>query len=172
MEIDSFVLSCVHTLLGTMKGTVLSGEGIEPQVMMFGRENGAPAICPMLGVSEFFHSKKGKSLLKPIIKATWTKISGDRPGLQLLAVIVLSDARVQTVLTKEFESMGRDLKALFEKPGVTEALVVQVSLAEGDISYLWPYVRSGKDIVFAPESTTMERPRGSSSLVADLWPIS
>lgn len=97
MEIDPFVLSCVHTMLGTMKGTVLSGEEIEPQVMMFGRENGAPAICPMLGVSEFFHSKMGKSLLKPVIKQTWTKISGDRPDLQLLAVIVLTDARSRTI---------------------------------------------------------------------------
>lgn len=172
MEIDPFVLSCVNTLLGTMKGTVLKGEEIVPQVMMFGRENGVPAISPVLGIAEFFLSKEGKAKLKPVIKETWRRISADKPGLSLLAVMVLSDAWVETVSIEEWEKMGRKRSAPFsEKPGMAEALLVQVSLAKGDITYQWPYVRGGKEIVFAPESTSMERPRGSSSLVADLWPI-
>jgi hypothetical protein len=173
MEIDPFVVSCVNSFLGTMQGTVRSGVEVVPQVIMFGRENGAPAILPIVGISEFFESKQGKAKLKPLIKETWRQISADKPGLSLVAVIVLSDARTRTVSKKEWEKMGRKTNdQFFEKPGVSETLIVQVSLADGDIAYQWPYVRSGKEIVFAPASTRLERPRGSSSLVADLWPLS
>lgn len=172
MEIDPFVLSCVHTLLGTMKGTVEEGEEIVPQVILFARENEAPAILPVLGISEFFKSKQGKAQLKPLIKATWAKIMAGKPSLTLIAVIVLSDAWVEVIPIEEWEKMGRKRSAPFEeKPGMAEALLVQVSLADGDVTYQWPYVRGEKEIVFAPESSSMERPRGSSSLVADLWPI-
>lgn len=37
------------------------------------------------------------------------------------------------------------------KPGMDEALVVQISLADGDWTYQWPYVRGEKEIVFTAE---------------------
>lgn len=172
MEIDPFVLSCVNSLLATMRGTIEAAVEVVPQVILFARENGAPAILPIVGISEFFESKQGKAKLKPLIKETWRQISADKPGLSLVAVIVLSDARIRTVSKEEREKMGRKTNAEFyEKAGASETLVVQVCLSEGDVLYHWLYVRAGKEIVFSPESTRMERPRGSSSLVADLWPI-
>lgn len=172
MEIDPFVVSCVNCLLKTMRGMVEVGEEIVPQVILLARENGAPAILPLLGITDLFESKQGKARLKPLIKATWAKISAGKPSLTLMAVIVLSDARTRTVSAEEWEKMGRKTNAEFyEKAGGSETLVVQVCLSEGDVLYHWLYVRGGKEIVFAPESTQMERPRGSSSLVADLWPI-
>lgn len=156
-----------------MKQQIRDGEEIMPQVFLFGRDNGETAMFPLVGVEAFFASKDSKRLLRPVVKKIWEKVKIDKPNCELVAVFLLSDTWVETVATEEWEKMGRQRSAPFEpKPGMAEALLVQVSLSDSDVCYQWPYVRGENDVVFTAKPRNMRSLNdGTKALLMGLWPL-
>lgn len=172
MEMDSWVSAIIDSSLQTAKNFVCSGQEVVPQVFLVAREDGDPAVFPVIGVEKFFDSKESKRKLRPFVKLLWDSIALNS-AFKLLAVVVVSDAWVEYVSVPEFEKImerGRD-RPFSPKPGMAEALVVQVSLAEAELQYKWPYVRGEKEVVFAAEPSIEKAPDGPKALVMGLWPL-
>lgn len=173
IKIDPLVSAFVDSTLKGMQKLVLQGEEVAPQVILFARENEKTTIIPLVGVSVFFESKEGKRRLRGLVKDVWNGISSNQPALKLLAVCMLSDAWVENVSIGEFEKLmrqGRD-NEFAPKPSMAEALVIQVSLADGEFQYQWPYVRGKDEIVFAAEPTIVKSPDGPKALLMGMWPL-
>lgn len=171
--IDPFVSAFIDSTMKGMQKLVLSGDEVAPQVILFARENGEPAILPILGVGVFFASKEGKRQLRAVVRKAWESISSTKPGLKLSAVLMLSDAWVENVSNEEFEKLvrnGRDTP-FAPQPGMAEALMIQASLADKDIQYQWPYVRGDGEIVFAREPAVERSPDGPRALLMRMWPL-
>lgn len=173
IEIDSLVSAFVDSTLKGMQKLVRKDEEVAPQVILFAREQEGTAIIPLIGVAEFFQSKEGKRKLRFVVKNAWQSISADKPGLKLIAVLMLSDAWVENVSLEEFAKImrqGRD-SPFAPKPGMSEALMIQVSLADQEIQYEWPYVRGKDGVVFAKEPRIEKSPDGPKALLMGMWPL-
>ncbi len=174
MEIDPFVKAFVDSTFKQMQKYVRTREEVAPQVFLFGREkDGGSAIIPLIGVSEFFRSKEEKYKLRPLVKKVWQEMSSSKPWLKLMAVVVLSDAWAGEISLEEWDKMGRDVnRALGPEPGRAEALMIMVSLCDGDVWYQWPYIRGKGDVVFTMEPRVFESKNGEAKgVLMGLWPL-
>lgn len=174
MEIDAFVSGAALHSLEVAKGLVLAGDEVLPQVMFLAKNNGTSAVYPLVNVQIFFESKESKSRMRPFLKECWKKISYGKIGLKLLAVMVVNDMWVEETSFEEGMKMFREGRSTpFQvKPGMAEAIGVQLSLAEGDINYQWEYVRGENEIVFAASPTVSEWPKGAPlAMMMGLWPL-
>jgi hypothetical protein len=172
IDIDPFIQGVVDNSFKVSKDLVRKGEAVSPQVFLLAREHGSHAVLPLIGVEQFFESKEMKRFLRPMIKNVWAKIALEKPWLVLTAVVMISDAWVESIPILEWEKMGRKRKAPFvEKPGMAEALLVQVSLKDKEIAYQWPYVRGEREVVFMGESMAMMYTEGPKALLMGLWPL-
>jgi hypothetical protein len=171
-DIDPFIRGVVDNSFEVSKDLVRKGEEVCPQIFLLAREHGGHAVLPLIGIEQFFESKELKKFLRPMIKNVWAKIALEKPWLVLTAVVMISDAWVESVAIQEWEKMGRKRKAPFEaKPGMAEALLVQVSLKDKEIAYQWPYVRGDGEVVFIAEPITMTYTEGPRALLMGLWPL-
>lgn len=175
IEIDAMVSSFADSILETMKGIVCSGTDVEPQIFLLGEESGDSAVIPLVGVSRFFESKESKRAIRPLIKGVWQQFSGAHKRVKLIAVLVFSDAWVEALPVEDGLKIlrGGRRQEFQPKPGMGEALLVQVSLADSDIGYQWPYVRGeGKKVVFASERIEMKSEKDAPrALLMGLWPL-
>lgn len=172
-HIDPFVSAFVESTLKGMQDLIRKGDEVCPQVFLFAREGAAPAILPLLGLTELFQSKEGKRRLPGVIKNAWKGISASKPALKLVAVLMLSDAWVEVVSNEQFDRLmrnGRD-SPFAPKPEMAESLVIIVYLADQEFQYQWPYVRGREGVVFAAEATVEKTPDGPKALLMGLWPL-
>jgi hypothetical protein len=162
-DIDPFIAGVVDNSFKVSKDLVRQGKEVCPQIFLLGREQGGHAVLPLVGVERF---------LRPMIKSVWAKIALEKPMLTLKAVVMISDAWVESMPTEEWEKMGRKRSAPFaHKPGMAEALLVQVSLKDKEIAYQWPYVRGDGEVVFMGEPKAMTYTEGPRALLMGLWPL-
>lgn len=174
---DTALTTMVDSFFKSMKETISKGEEVEPNIWFFGREHGQPVLMPVVGISIFFQSKEAKRHLPPFIKQLWTRIAADKKFCNLVAVVMLSDAWTETHQLEEGLELIRSGRyvPLTDKPGMSEALLVQVSMADGERSTYWPYVRGGavgKEVVFAREPIVLDTLRDSEKgMLQDLWPL-
>jgi hypothetical protein len=87
---------------------------------------------------------------------------------------MLSDAWVENVSMEEFEKMMRNGRKVPFAPqsGMTaEALMIQVSVADGEFLYEWPYARGEDEIIFAAEPKVAKSPDGPKALLMGMWPL-
>lgn len=172
IDIDPFVQGVVDNSFKVSKDLLRKGQEVLPQIFLLAREHGDRAVLPLMGITEFFQSKEMKRFVRPMVKSVWHKIALEKPWMVLTAVVMISDAWVESMATEEWEKMGRKRKAPFEsKPGMAEALLVQVSLKDKEIAYQWPYVRGDREVVFIAEPTTMTYTEGPRALLMGLWPL-
>lgn len=174
IDIDPLVSAFVDNTLKGMQDLVRKGEEVCPQIILFGREGDASAIIPLVGIGQYFESKEKKRQLRSLVKNVWKQISSSKPEVKLTAVVTLSDAWVEYVSRPEFEKItqnGRD-KPFVEKPGMAEALMIIVSVADGELQYQWDYVRAEEGVVFAAEPEVAESPsNGPKGMAMGLWPL-
>lgn len=164
IDIDPFVQGVVDNSFKVSKDLLRKGQEVLPQIFLLAREHGDRAVLPLVGITEFFQSKEMKRFVRPMVKSVWHKIALEKPLMVLTAVVMISDAWVESMATEEWEKMGR-------KPGMAEALIVQVSLKDKEIAYQWPYVRGDREVVFIAEPTTMTYTEGPRALLMGLWPL-
>jgi hypothetical protein len=173
-QVDPWVTSSMDNILQGMQALVQNGKEVVPQIILLAYENGARAIVPLVGVAHFFESKESQRQLHAIVKKSWQQISAQRPALRLVAVLLLSDAWVEEVSDKEFETIMRQGRQVpfAPKPGMAEALIVQVSLAEVEVVQEWCYVRGDKEVVFADKPrNSLNSESGPMALLMGMWPL-
>jgi len=172
-EIDPFIAAFVESTFKGMQELVHKGEEVCPQVILFADEAGSQAIIPLIGVNQYFQSKEVKSLLRPVVKKAWEGISASRRGLKLQAVLMLTDTWVQVLSTDEWHKrVAAGHPSLANKPGMGEALVIQISLADRDINCAWSYVRGKEEVVFADAPKRMVSLNDQSKgVLMGLWPL-
>lgn len=172
-DIDPLVSQMIDTDLKFAKSIILEGKEFLPQLTFVARENGDPAIFPVMGLADLFGSVEGKRKLPQVVKNLWRKISSEKAGLELLAVLVGSDAWVEYPSDEEFQKMllyGRE-KPFAAKPGMAESIVVMVYLADAEWQYHWPYVRGEKEVVFTSAPKGQRSPQGPRAFLMGLWPL-
>ncbi len=163
------VTSFVDITFQSLQEQIRRGEEICPQVFFFGRQDGEIVVVPVAGLQELWQSRESKRLLKPLVKSIWSKFISDKPTVQLSAVVVFSDSWVAKIGIEEWEKLGRPLVG--QIPERSEALVFQISLADGDITIQWAYSRVGKEIIFAEAPIRLEGGKDEEKgNLAGLWP--
>lgn len=173
-DLDPFVSAFVDSTLKGMQASVRKNEEICPQIILFAQKNEGRVIIPLIGVEKFFTSMEGKRHLRSVVRKSWNEILSSKPGLKLIAVVLVSDAWVEVHPLEEGLEIIRSGRyvPLSEKPGMAEAVIIQVGLADRDIIFQWPYVRSEESVVFAAEPRKMESPIGEvKALFGGMWPL-
>lgn len=175
-EIDPFVARMVSSTMNTMRGIIEGGEEARPMIFCLAKEGDGPAVFPILGLTELFCSPEGKRGLKPVMKMMWAKIAMDKPSVKLVAVLMLSDIWVEKVSKEEGAKILRDGRAepFRPKPGMGEEVYAQVSFADAEFQYHWPYVRSEGGVVFTPEAAIVvvkSDPNIQGTRLMGMWPL-
>lgn len=171
---DSHLSAFIEQSLQSSKDTISCGKELLPQVFFFARERGAPALFPVFGMDNLFQSIEGKRKLRPFVKAVWAQAAAGKPYMELIAVLLLMDTWIEDVTPQEFEDMKRNGRRLpfSPKPGMAEAVFVQISMADREIHYKWPYVRGDEGVVFASKPKINDVPPSApKAMVMGLWPL-
>lgn len=176
-EIDSFVDGMTRSIMGTMQEIIVKGDEALPQIWFFSfdRSDQTPAVAPVIGLGHLFETDAGKSRLRPAVKHVWGQMSQQHPSLELLAVIIVSDAWVEHPSAKEFEKLRKHGRpAPFEpKPGMGEMVMAQVSFATKELIYTKAYERKDKGVVFAEKVVVEESLKDvfEVSRAMGMWPL-
>lgn len=172
---DEWLLSLIEFTFEKMKESVLKGEPVEPEIVFYAREGEKNCLCPVIGISNMFGSNDGKSRLRAALKMIWQQMSGAHPHLKLAAIVLGMDTWVETMPISESEEYLKTYRTgqLAGKPGMGEALTVQVSLADQEVVYQLEYVRDEKEIVFDTEVITLlnDPADKEKARLAFLWPL-
>ncbi len=173
IDTDPLVSQFIDHDLNLAKSVILEGKEFLLQLTFVARENGAPAIFPVMGLGNMMGSPEEKRKMRLAVKNLWKKVSSEKAGLELLAVLLTSDAWVEHPSDEEFEKMmhqGRD-KPFTPKPGMAESIVEMVYLDDSEWQYHWPYVRGEGGVVFTPAPKGQRSPRDPRAFLMDLWPL-
>ncbi len=175
-DVDHFIMSFVNSSFGTMANFVREGTEIIPQIWFFARDkrDNGWALLPVVGLSHLFQGDTPLNDFRAVFKKVWLQAVSDKPFLTLAAVCVSADSYVQDVSDEEFQKMlGKDMRGDFQhRPGVMDALFIQLSFADRELHFHWPYVKGGKEVVFSEKrSRTGAAATSDGSLFQGLWPL-
>lgn len=138
-ETEKRVEGYVETMFGTARGLVENGHEVYPQLFLFAMEGEDIAVLPIVNAAELFDSYEKKRLLPYIIKRVWEQMSATKPKLRLEAVVLSSDAWVEEPTSEEWKKMKKEgrISPFKAKPGMAEALVIQVSTSDRNLIFEW-----------------------------------
>jgi hypothetical protein len=175
-DVDPFIMSFVNSSFKTMESFVREGTEIIPQIFFFARDkrDNGWGLMPVMGLEYLFQGDFPLNEMRGVFKKVWLQAVADKPFLSLVAVSVAADSYVEDVSDEEFERMlGKDMRGSFkDRPGVMEALFIQLSMADREFHFHWPYVKAGDDVVFCEKRSRSGAAATSDGTVFQgAWPL-
>lgn len=141
MELSPLLQHFVQTGFDIAESQLKEGKDFISQITLLAEGKDGLAFAPIIGLADV------KSLARTAIKYAWDKMLSDQPQLKLLAITFMSDVFLESI-----DSLSQLRQKKFippsQKPGSREAIILQLTLADTDFTYMWEYVRSDTGVVF------------------------